>query len=188
MGPEKGGLVTPQPGDRDIRMVVGKALEPGVLSLYTYVTGRQVTYCDVTSVHPVRPWMAYTPDAICNDERRGVDAKVVFWDQRRKWGEKADEIPERVQLQAYWYMAALNYDVWDVCALVGEGEPRVYTIERDPEAEKAMLDRTFEWYSRYLLGDEIPPLIAPVRHRSGYSGLSRRTNDPTCVKPPRTKR
>jgi predicted phage-related endonuclease len=154
---KKGGL---KRGDEppNIRMVVGKALEQGVLELYTYVTGRKIQYCDETFQHPERPYQIYTPDAFCVGERRGVDAKVVFWDQRRKWGLDADQIPMRVQLQAFWYMSALDYDLWDICALVGEGEPRVYTIHRDREAERVMLARVEEWYQRYLVGNDRPPI------------------------------
>lgn len=140
------------------RMLVGKALEQGVLSLYTHVTGRKVEYHDRTMIHPTRPWMAFTPDALCTEERRGVDAKVVFWDQRYKWGQSADEIPDRIQMQCWWYMAALDYDQWDVAALIGEGLPRIYTIHRDQEVEKAMLERAREWHARYILGDEHPPM------------------------------
>lgn len=154
---KKGGLPRPEPG---IRMIVGKALEEGVLKLYTYKTGRPVEYYDRTMRHPDRPWMVYTPDALCTTERRGVDAKVVFWDQRRKWGHEADEIPERIQLQCWWYMAGMDYDVWDVAALMGEGEPRVYTIERDREAERVMLARVEQWHRRYIIGDERPAIDA----------------------------
>ena len=153
---KKGGLV--KPDKPNIRMLVGKYLEEGVLKLYAHFTGREVEYCDVTSRHPERPWMVYTPDALVKGERRGVDAKVVAWDQRRQWGFSADEIPMRVQLQCWWYMAAMDYDAWDVCALMGEGEPRIYSIDRDREAEAVMLARVEEWYTRYLLGDERPPM------------------------------
>lgn len=154
---KKGGLKRSQQPE-NIRMLVGKCLEEGVLKLYTHITGRRLEYCDVTSQHPERPYMIYTPDALCVDERRGVDAKVVFWDQRRKWGLDADQIPLRVTFQAYWYMAAKDFDLWDICALVGEGEPRIYTVQRDLEAERVMLARVEEWHSRYILGDERPPI------------------------------
>ncbi len=153
---KKGGLKYAEAPN--IRMLVGKCLERGVLDLYTHITGRKLEYCDVTSRNPERPYMVYTPDALCVDEPRGVDAKVVFWDQRRKWGLDADQIPLRVVFQCYWYMAAMSYPRWDVCALVGEGEPRIYTIERDLEAEGIMLERVEEWYCRYILGNERPPI------------------------------
>jgi predicted phage-related endonuclease len=142
-------------------MIVGQKLEQGVLALYEHVTGRKVDYCNVTSQHPERPWQVYTPDALCVGERRGVDAKVVFWDQRRKWGATANDIPERVQLQAWWYISAMDYDAWDICALVGEELPRIYTIVRDREVERVMLAKCEEFYRRYLIGDETPPIIQP---------------------------
>lgn len=151
---KKGGLERSEPSPR---MIVGKALEEGVLKLYTHVTHRKITYCDVTSRHPERPWQVYTPDALVVGERRGVDAKVVFWDQRRKWGHSASDIPDSVQLQALWYLSAMDYDAWDICAMVGEDMPRVYTITRDRERERVILSKCEEFYRRYLEGDETPP-------------------------------
>jgi predicted phage-related endonuclease len=142
---------------RPWRAIVGKALEEGVLKLWEEVTGKKVEYCDKTMRHPERPYMVYTPDAFVIGERRGVDSKVVFYDQRGKWGPTWQEIPEKVQLQCWWYMAATNYDVWDVCALIGEEKPRIYTLERNREVERAMLVRVEEWVARYLVGNEMPP-------------------------------
>ena len=140
------------------RMIVGKALERPIIDLYAYATGREVEFCDITSIHPQRPWMAYTPDALCVHERRGIDAKAVCWDQRSVWGETTDEIPFRVQLQAMWYMAAMEYEVWDIAALLGDGLPRIYTVYRDPEVERVILARAEEFYRRYIIGNEQPPI------------------------------
>lgn len=160
---EKKGALPPQPPT--VRMIVGKALETGILNLYTYVTGREVEYCDQTRQHPERPWQVGTPDAFCKHERRGVDAKLVFFDQRWKWGTTADDIPARVQCQAWWYMALCDIDVWDIAALVGDGLPRIYTIERDREAERVMLARAEEWWHRFIEGDERPPIgTGPAAH------------------------
>lgn len=143
----------------DMRVRLGQAFEVGVLSLYSYATGREVDHCGHTMQHPERPWMVYTPDALCRGERRGVDAKVTHWDQRNKWGETADEIPEYIQLQCWYYMAALDYDVWDVAAMViGEDAPRIYEIPRDREAERAMLERVEEFWVRYIQGSEQLPI------------------------------
>jgi len=151
---KKGGL---QPGKPNIRMVTGKCLEQGVLKLYEYCTDREVRYCDETSQHPQRPWQIYTPDALCVNERRGVEAKVVAYDQRHQWGGGPDDIPARVQMQAWWYMSALDFNVWDICALIG-GEPVIYEIERDAEREQDMLARVHAWWERYIQGDERPPV------------------------------
>ena len=152
---KKGGL--PPFDNPPEHMVVGKLLEPAVLKLYTYLTGRPVNYCDQTYQHPQRRVQIFTPDGLCPTERRGVEAKVVDWHQQRQWGDSADEIPERVRLQCWWYMSALDYPVWDVVALIG-GRPRVYTVERDLVVEAAKLRRIEECYERFLGGHERTPL------------------------------
>ena len=55
-------------------------------------------------------------------------------------------------------MAGMDYDMWDVAALIGEGSPRVYTLDRDQEAERVMLARVEEWHRRYIIGDERPAI------------------------------
>ena len=55
-------------------------------------------------------------------------------------------------------MAALDFPAWDVAALLGDGLPRIYTVERlDAKREAAMLERAREWWERYIAGDERPP-------------------------------
>ena len=142
------------------RMIAGHILEPAVLKLYAIKTGREVEYCDVTSQVPERPWQVYTPDALVRGERRGVDAKVVSWDQRRKWGDTVEEIPDHIQLQACWYMSAMDYEAWDIAAFMGDGFPHIYTVIRDIELERVVLARAEEFYCRYLVGDEVPAIGA----------------------------
>jgi predicted phage-related endonuclease len=151
-----------RPGER---MVIGKLLERGLTDVYSYVTGRKAEYFDRTVLDPTRRYMVATPDAFCRDDRRGVELKVVQWDQVRRFGEGPAEIPPRIVLQCDWYMAAFDYDVWDVCAYLGTGAPRIYTLHRDAAVERAMLERVEEWHARYILGDEIPPLDASEESR-----------------------
>jgi len=159
---EKKGGFKREPGPGDERMMIGKVLEPAILELYGRVTGRDIEYCDVTYQHPVRKFQVYTPDALVTGEKRGVDAKAVFWDQRNKWGSVDDaepNIPQRVLFQAWWYMSAMDYPKWDICALLGEGLPRIYTVDRlDVTAERRMLVVVEEWWRRYIVGDDRPDL------------------------------
>jgi predicted phage-related endonuclease len=138
------------------RMQLGKLFERGIVEYYSSLTGRAVVWLDQTRRDPERPWMVYTPDAICQHENRGIDAKLVSWDQRHLWGETADDIPERVQIQCHWYMAAMDYPVWDVAALLGMDEPRVYTIRRDYELEDEILQGAEEFWRRHIVGGEEP--------------------------------
>jgi predicted phage-related endonuclease len=155
---KKGQLARPEP---DPMMIVGKCLERGIAELYTHVTGRHIDWIDRTFVHHKYEWMRYTPDALVIGEKRGLDCKVIHWSQRRKWGADASDIPARVVMQAYWYMAALDFDLWDIAAFLGD-LPRIYTIERNPEAERAMLDGAYQFYRRFIQGNETPPIQGPA--------------------------
>jgi predicted phage-related endonuclease len=139
-------------------MMAGKFFEEAILKLYAFTTKRDVEYFDKTLTDPERPWMVYTPDGLVRNEKRGVDAKLVAWDQRRNWGDGPGEIPEYIQLQAYYYMAATNYPVWDIAAMIGD-QLRIFAVERlDPTAEQAMLARVWEWHQRFIVRDERPPI------------------------------
>lgn len=153
---KKGGL---PPDPATPRMRLGKHLEQGIVSYYAEIERIEVEWCDVTSKHPEYPFMAYTPDALVIGEKRGVDAKLVGWDQKHRWGRDAEHIPDHCVMQPHWYMAALDYDHWDVAALVtGEDQPRIYRIERDAEIERIMLRKAKKWWTRYIVGDERPPI------------------------------
>jgi len=142
------------------RMLMGKDMEQGIVQAYSRITGRNVTWCDQTIRHPQHEWMAASPDALIPGEplERGVDAKLVFWDQRRKWGATASDIPEGIQLQMWWMMAVCECERWDIAAWMGEDEPRVYELERDQEAQRVVIAKCEEWYRRYIVGTEVPPI------------------------------
>jgi len=141
-----------------IRMVIGKALEQGIAKIYTHQTGCQVEWIDQTIHHPERAFQVYTPDALHVAERGGLDCKNVSLDQAYKWGESVSEIPASVYLQAMWYMSATDRDFWDVAVLIAGNELRVYRVDRNVQAEKQMLSYARDWWERYLVGDDEPPL------------------------------
>lgn len=142
----------------NIQMRLGKLMERPLLELYREQTGRNVEpMFERTFTHPERPWQLYSPDGLVVDEQRGVEIKVVFWDMAHEWGDPPDEVPLRVELQCWHYMAALDYPVWDVFACIN-GDVKLYTVERDPEAEAIMLEREREWVERFLVRGEHPPI------------------------------
>jgi putative phage-type endonuclease len=154
-----------EPGPPNIRMKLGLALEPGVLKLYADETGYTVTPGGHMCHHLTIPYMVYSPDGLIEGERRGVDAKVVAYDQRHHWGEDPDHVPAHLQLQCHWYMAAMAYDYWDLAVVFPGLEFRRYTVERDPVFEEWILERAEEYWQRYLIGDEEPPLGASESSR-----------------------
>lgn len=151
---EKMGLLPPP--EPSMRMRLGKLLEQPIAQLFQEETGYEVRWHDRTTVHPVCKWLVTTADAFIlgRPVRAGLDCKLVGWDQRRKW---QDEVPQYIVVQAWTYMAAYDCDEWHIAALIGD-ELRVYVIRRDAAVEKALLARLEEWWTRYILGSEEPPL------------------------------
>jgi predicted phage-related endonuclease len=140
-----------------LRMRLGQVFEPGILQVYAEHTGRELEPSGHMVHSLVYPFMVYSPDALCKGERRGVDAKFVGWDQLHRWGEASDEIPNHIQLQCLWYMAAMDYDFWDVAVVTSNCDLRIYTYERDCDFERWVLQRADEWWRRYLIGNGTPP-------------------------------
>jgi predicted phage-related endonuclease len=139
------------------RMLLGQDLEQGVLCAYTRKTGYRPKPNKEMFKDDRYPFMTFTPDALIPEEKRGVEVKFVNWDQRHRFGATADDIPSYIQLQCCWYMAGTGYPNWDVAALLGD-DLRIYEFERDMEVEEAILAEAEEFYRRYLIGDERPPM------------------------------
>jgi putative phage-type endonuclease len=148
--------ILPRP-EASPRMLLGKALEEGIIRYYGVVTGRKTEFRDKIQQDPDRPWMVGTPDALCIEEERGVDAKLVHWDQRFKWGHTAEEVPDYIQLQCRWYMELLDVPRWDVAALMGENL-EVFSFERDRRLGCFLVTKAREFWERYLIGDQEPPM------------------------------
>lgn len=141
------------------RINLGQFLQRGIAEYYSHVTGLKTEWRDKTERHPHYPFMAYSPDALVIGERRGLDTKYVSFDQSPRWGKTIEQIPPQAVMQAWWYLAALDYLQWDIAALVvGLDEMRIYTVERDFEVEGVMLRKAREWWERYLVGEERPPI------------------------------
>ena len=154
---KKGGLPEDPPTDR---MLLGYHLQRGVAEYWGALEKVEVQWLDVTSAHETYPFMSFTPDALVVGERRGLDVKLAGWDQSWRWGRDADHIPDHAIFQAWWYMAALDYDRWDVVVLIaGEDRPRSYPVYRSARIEqKILLPKARAWWERYLVGDERPPI------------------------------
>lgn len=150
---KKGGLAEIQP---TMRMRIGTCLESLILDAYQEVTGYALDPHQPVRFDPVRPYMRTHYDALCVGQRRGVDAKFTSFDQREMW---ADDIPDRILLQCHYYLASSDYDYWDVAVLQGD-RFEIRTVERDPEVEDSILERVQEFWHRYLVGDERPPMSA----------------------------
>jgi predicted phage-related endonuclease len=142
------------------RMRMGKHLEQGITSYAAEIMHWDYEWCDRTFKSEKYPFMVSTPDALMPKIGWGIDAKLVGWDQAHRWPKKGPP-PDHVVMQAWWYIVHFDYAGFYVVVLVmGEDEPRIYPVPRDPDAERAMLRGAERWWKRYLIGDERPPITA----------------------------
>jgi predicted phage-related endonuclease len=156
---KKGDLPREEGGPNFNRMRLGKHLEQGIVSYAAELNNWEYEWSDKTSRSERYPFMVATPDALIPKLRWGIDAKLVAWDQASRWGRSVNQIPDHAVMQAWWYMAHFDYEGWYVVALVmGEDQPRVYPVPRDPVVEPIMLRKAEAWWKRYLVGDERPPI------------------------------
>lgn len=142
-------------GEAGPEAIIGQLMEPAMLNIYGYLTGRKVVPNQLSFPHPEWPWLSATPDGFIEGERRGVDSKVVF--NSRAWGDTAEQMPLKVQAQMLLYMEAFDYPAWDVVALI-HGRARVFSMERDREAGAALRAHLEKCWRRYVIGNEMPPL------------------------------
>jgi len=148
-----------RPGPND-RQRFGKAIEPTTIALYEYMTGKRVERCDNTRRHPERPWQIATPDAFRAGEKRGIELKCCFPDQRGNWGHTIDEAPEYAVMQCWWYESIFDMDVWELVVMIlGEPLPRIIEVHRDLERERVMIDYAAQWWRKFgPEGRELPPI------------------------------
>lgn len=142
---------------------VGSALEAAVLDLYRKRTGREVDAPHTTLRHPLCSHVMASPDGLVHDERRGVEVKVVGARMLHHW--ENESIPDYYAAQCHQNMAVMDFDRWDLVALLGGTDLRIVTLERDPEIESAILETCEEFWAQFIETNTPPPPTNQEEHR-----------------------
>jgi len=153
--PTRGPLLPPSPPSPAAEM--GHAIEPVIRQLYMERTGIEVKPT-ATTVHPDFAFVLATADGL--GEQSGLEIKLVGANMAHHWGDAGDPagVPDYVITQTAQNMAVFDRDRWDVCALVGGTDLRLWTIERDADLEASLIEAQADFWERYVLGDEAPPM------------------------------
>ncbi len=107
--------------------------------------------------HPRDPWHIASPDA--HDEEVVVDAKNIGLSQAFDFGEDgSDEIPEEYVAQGAWIMPVLGLERFDLAALIGGQELRVFHLERNRALEDALKEIGFRFWRDHVQADTPPPV------------------------------
>ena len=145
-------------------MRVSRALEDALRGLYTVQTGIAMAP-GKTLRHGEYPHILATPHGLSYDGTRGLTIRCVGPRQMDEWGLERDDVPRAVELQCRQGMAVTGRELWDVAALLGGTEFRVYTLTRDLELEELLLQAANEFWETYVEGDSPPPEPDPDKRR-----------------------
>lgn len=154
----------------------GRLLESVVREEYARQRGVCVYVPAESIVHPVDTWKHATPDGLvylppfgleivstkpAGDPERGLEIKTAGAQMADEWGKPGtDDIPLPYLVQCAWYMHVCNLDRWDVAALIGGRDFRIYTIERDRELEDFLVAAVGHFYQNHVLAGTAPPATA----------------------------
>lgn len=151
-----------------LRRLVGAELEEGMRRVYSSMTGNVVRRVGETFRHsdPAFPFVLASPDGLPDDpdpQAPGLEIKIVGARVVHQWDE--DSVPDDVRAQCAQNMMVLGRERWDVIALLGGTEPRVYRLTRDRDLEAALIEAQAYFWTTYVVGDVCPPPIDEQERR-----------------------
>ena len=148
---------------------VGNMCEPGLVKWGAETLGFTVEYPLPTVIHPKCDLLCATPDARIIETPAGIEAKtggiVRGFASKEEWGDAgSDLIPEMYRAQVFTQMAVMGWEVVHVAALIAGRGRVLYTIERSPDDEEAIIEIATAWWQKHIVekapcvGDDGAPI------------------------------
>ncbi|NUQ79427.1 MAG: YqaJ viral recombinase family protein [Polyangiaceae bacterium] len=138
--------------------MIGHLLERTILDIYTRQT-KIVVEPGRTVRHPTIPWAVATPDGLASQFSIGCECKVVGARMMHEW--PRDSLPAGVEAQCRWAMGVTGRSRWDVAALIGGTDFRIYTLRREMDIERELIRQIEVFWQTYVEGDCEPPTDDP---------------------------
>lgn len=101
-----------------------------------------------------RPWMLGSIDRLVeSDALRVLECKVTRWDE--DW--KDDDLPQRVEAQARWYLSITGLEECVVAALLHGTRGELRRVRRDETIERLLVDEAERFWDRVSRRDAPEP-------------------------------
>ena len=143
-------------------MELGNRLEPEIARLYADRMGVTVYKPDNLFRHKEHPFMIGHLDGIVDangNGKYGLECKLTRGLPATEWGESGtDEVPESYIMQVQHYMAVTGLNRFDIAALVGGTEFRIYHIQRNDALIDYMIKLEADFWNSHVLAG-VPPMI-----------------------------
>lgn len=151
---EKSGKVEPEDISMKEAVRLGHELEPYVAKRFTEITGKKVRRENYILKNTDYPFAHANVDRMVIGERAGLECKTTSALSLGKF--KGGEYPAVYYVQCVHYLAVTGLDRWYLCVLIGNQEVRIFTIERDEDEIKALMDTEAQFWAQVESG--ISPL------------------------------
>ena len=152
--------ITPKEDLSDIKPVIfGNLFEPVIADYVAKKLKVRLRNVYITKQHKDHDFMVAHPDRLISGRKEGLEIKNRSLWQTRKYGEEyTDEIMPVELVQCAHYMAVMNYDRWHLAVCLGGQDIKIFTIERDNELEKRIIERESIFWSCIQDNREPEPL------------------------------
>ena len=86
-----------------------------------------------------------------------------------EWGpEGTDQVPGQYLVQCAAYLALTGCQQWDLAALIGNHDFRIYHFHRDPELEIYLLEESSRWWRDHVIADVPPNPVSEAEARERW--------------------
>ncbi len=133
---------------------VGTYLEEFVAKKFEAETGKTVRRCNLSMVNDKYPWAIANIDRDVVGEDAGLEIKTTSELNTRRF--KNGEYPANYYCQCVHYLAVTGKARWYLAVLIGNREFKLFTIERDEDEIKALMEAEEEFWNGHVL-TQIPP-------------------------------
>lgn len=134
----------------------GQRMEPYILDMIREEHGLEIVSANERYIDSEIPYFAAEIDAETASEN--IEIKTVHPFKAKEWGElDTDQLPLHYVAQVQWGLGVRQRDVCRVFALIGD-DLRSYVVERDSELITAMRNRAAEFWEKYVIPGQQPPL------------------------------
>lgn len=166
----------------------GQWNEQFIADEYTRATGLRTQRYNAMLRHPEAPLIGHVDRLVIPEGAkiasykaeirtdRGLECKTAsaFAAGRdSEWGPAGtDQVPQSYLLQIAGYQALTGCERWDLAALIGNSDLRIYHFTRDRELESYILEEASRWWRDYVVADVPPPPSSELEARQRWPGHS----------------
>jgi len=139
----------------------GKRLESYIIEMIEEEYGVQVSGRNQRYVDPTVPFFAAQIDAeiaLLPPIIENLEIKTVHPFKANEWGDlQTDQLPLHYLAQVQWGLGVTGRDLCRIFALIGD-DLKPYIVQRDEATIEAMRVRAADFWQRYVVAREQPPL------------------------------